>query len=304
MKKIKNFLIITIFLYIILQLLLNNKLIQNSIYFSYTLFLKNVFPNLFPFLVISNILINYGFVEICLSLFNSIMKKAFKINGASSFVFIMSLLTGFPSSAKYTKELYEKNIINELEATKILMFTHFSNPLFVVGTISIFLNYKIAFIILIVHYLGNIIIGLIFRNFFISDKSDNYKSINKIDSFGNCFSKSIINSIDTLLLIFGTMTFFLTITCIIQNILNLNPLNHALLSGLFEFTQGLKYISLLNINVKIKAVLMEMMISFGGISVHMQVMGIISNTKIKYQPFLIARLLHSTITGLLIYLLI
>ena len=140
MKKINNFFIIIIFLYIIIQILFNNILIQNTIYFSYKLFFKNVFPNLFPFLVISHFLINYGFVEICLNLFDSLMKKVFKINGASSFIFIMSLLTGFPSNAKYTKELLLQGKIDENEATKILTFTHFSNPLFVIGTISTFIN--------------------------------------------------------------------------------------------------------------------------------------------------------------------
>ena len=34
-----------------------------------------------------------------------------------------------------------KKLINEFEATKLLMFTHFSNPLFILGTISLlFLN--------------------------------------------------------------------------------------------------------------------------------------------------------------------
>lgn len=44
----------------------------------------------------------------------------------------------FPSNAKYTKELYLEGSINEHEASKILMFTHFSNPLFLLGTLFIF----------------------------------------------------------------------------------------------------------------------------------------------------------------------
>lgn len=303
MKKVKNIIILIFLFNIILQLFMNNELIRNVIYFSYELFIINVLPNLFPFLVLSNLLINYGFVDICSKLFNPIMKKLFKMSGNCSFIFIMSLLTGFPSNAKYTKELLSNNQINDKEASKILMFTHFSNPLFVIGMINVFINMRCAVIILLCHYLGNIIIGILFRNLYVSNNYSN-KIKNKQESFGICFSKSIKNSIDTLLLIFGVMTCFLIFTSIIQNIFNLNPFYKALIGGILEFTQGLKYVSLLPINTKIKSIIMEMFISFGGISVHMQVLSIISDTKIKYKLFFIARLLHSLISGLLVYILI
>ena len=50
---------------------------------------------------------------------------------------------------------------------------------------------------------------------------------------------------------------------------------------------------------KNKAVLATIFISFGGLSVHIQTISIISNTKIKYYPYLIARILHASIASLL-----
>ena len=37
--------------------------------------------------------------------------------------FVMSIISGFPSNAKYTRELLNQGLIDENEATKILMFT-------------------------------------------------------------------------------------------------------------------------------------------------------------------------------------
>ena len=126
---------------------------------------KQYIPSLFPFFVIGNILINLGFPSLIGELLKNIMYKLFKINGTGSFVIILSILSGFPSSAKYTKELLLKGEINDEEATKLLTFTHFSNPLFILGTLSImFLNNKeIGLSILISHYIGNLFIGLLFR---------------------------------------------------------------------------------------------------------------------------------------------
>ena len=67
-------------------------------------------------------------------------------------------------------------------------------------------------------------------------------------------------------------------------------------------TQGLKYISILDLPLKIKTIISTMFISFGGISVHMQVVSILSDTKIKYFPYLVARVIHALIAGLLIFL--
>ena len=303
MKNFKNILIISFLLFILLQIFINISKIHEIIFFSYKIFIDNIVPNLFPFLVISNILVNYGFVDIISKLFNPIMKKVFNIDGAASFVFFMSFLTGFPSNAKYTKDLLTKNLISSTSATKILTFTHFSNPLFIIGNVSLLISKKAAYTILFAHFLGNVLIGLLFRNCYIEKSNCNFDKKSKL-LFGEALSNSVKGTIDTLLLIYGTMTFFLIISCILSSILNLNQLNNCLISGIMEFTQGIKYTSLLNIDYKFKTVLIGMFISFGGLSVHAQILSIIANTNILYKPFFLARIIHSFITGFIIYLII
>ena len=100
------------------------------------------------------------------------------------------------------------------------------------------------------------------------------------------------------------MTIFLILSSIIQNIFNLSDISNAVISGILELTQGIKYVSLLSIDMKIKGALITFFLSFGGISVHMQIMSIISDTKIKYKPFFIARIIHSIISTTIAYLLI
>lgn len=303
MKNIRHFLILILLFYFMLQIFYYTKEVNEAILLSFSIFKNNVFPNLFPFLILSGLLINYGFVDICSKVFKKIMKKLFKVSGNASFIFFMSMLSGFPSNAKYTKELLQNGYINELEATKILMFTHFSNPLFILGMISSFLNKKLAILILICHYLGNIIIGLIFRNIKI-DVNNNKSCTSTSISFGQCLSNTIKNSIDTLLLIFGTITTFFIITTIIKVNFNFSPFIQTLISGILEMTQGLKLTSILDISIKYKAILMTMFLSFGGLSVHMQVLSIISDTKIKYFPFFFSRIMHAIISSLLVYFLI
>lgn len=316
-KKIISILIMALLIFFAIEILTESESIIEAVNFSFNVWKNNIFPSLFPFFVLSDILVNYGFVELTGELFKPIMNKVFKMKGDTAFAFIMSTISGFPSSAKYVHELYKKGTIDEYEASKLLTFTHFSNPLFILGTISIlFLNNKEAgLLILICHYLGNLIIGFIFRNYHRYDKKDgnvsikdainkmNDKRINNDKNFGQIITSALLNGINTLLLVLGVTTVFLVITTVIDNNVRLNSYHQSILNGFIEMTQGLKYVSLLNIPLKIKAVISTMIISFGGLSVHMQIMSILSDTKIKYLPFLTARIMHSFISSFLVYIL-
>ena len=308
--------IIIILIFICFEVLTARETILNSVSFSLTIWKNNIFPSLFPFFVLSEIMIKYGMTEFVGNLLKPFMNKLFKIKSTAAFVFVMSILSGNPANAKYTRELYLNKDLNKNEATKILCFSCFANPLFILGTVSLlFLNNKeVGLLLLLCHYTGNIIIGLLLRNYYPSPKEKEkvslIKAINAMhqkrlknkESFGEIITNSILHSIDTLLLILGVMTMCLVITTIIDNNLNLNSVLQSLLNGGVEMTQGLKYISMEDIPLKLKCILSVMILSFGGLSVHMQIVSILSDTKIKYLPFLLSRILHSIISGLLLFI--
>ncbi len=316
MRKWISTIIIIILIFICFEVLTARETILNSVSFSLTIWKNNIFPSLFPFFVLSEIMIKYGMTEFVGNLLKPFMNKLFKIKSTAAFVFVMSILSGNPANAKYTRELYLNKDLNKNEATKILCFSCFANPLFILGTVSLlFLNNKeVGLLLLLCHYTGNIIIGLLLRNYYPSPKEKEkvslIKAINAMhqkrlknkESFGEIITNSILHSIDTLLLILGVMTMCLVITTIIDNNLNLNSVLQSLLNGGVEMTQGLKYISMEDIPLKLKCILSVMILSFGGLSVHMQIVSILSDTKIKYLPFLLSRILHSIISGLLLFI--
>lgn len=299
-KNIIYLLVLTITLF---EMLFNSSLIINSVTFSFSLCINNLFPSLFPFMILSNILMEYGFVDIASELLKPIMNKLFKSHEYGSFVLILSIISGTPSNSKYINELLNKNMINEYDATKLLLFTHFVNPLFVINTIGVsFLHNKLlGIIILISHYLGNFIVGIIFRNYHKINNNSKINiskaitSLDKKNNFISILTNSIISSINTLLIILGVIT-----TClIITSLIDINPI----LNGFLEITQGLKYISTTNLEILKKVLLTTFLISFGGFSIHAQSFSILSNKKIKYIPYLIARITHGITSSIIVYIL-
>ncbi len=294
------------------EILAESNTILNAVKYSFDIWINNLFPSLFPFFVLAELLINFGFIELISELFSPVFIKLFKVNKNASFVFFMSMLTGFPSNAKYTSELINQNKLNDKEATKILMFSHFSNPLFILGTISVsFLkDYNLGITVMMCHYFSNIIIGILIRNYNKTEEKVTFsfknalikmhkKRINNKLKFGGILGNAILNSINTLLLILGIVTIFLIITTIIDNNFNLSIYSKTIISSILEMTQGLKHVSLLRVSNDFKAILILAILSFGGLSVHTQIISIISQTKVKYLPFLLARILHIIISILL-----
>ena len=306
-KKLYSFTIIITLLITIINIFLNSNTLNQTITFSSNLFLKNIMPSLFPMFIISSILVEIDIPKVLGNIFKKPMNILFKTKGEGAFIFFMSMITGFPSSAKYINDLLNKKQINTKDAQKILMFSFFSNPLFIVNTVGIMFlkSQKIGIMLLISHILGNIIIGIIFKNYnqtknIPNTKINNLKYLNTKINNTNLFKvliTSIKTSIETLINIFGIITFFLIIINILFKTKNIITIP---LIGILEMTSGLKYLSLSNIDYNIKVLLSMFLISFGGLSVHFQIMSILHKKKVKYLPFLISRIIHGIISVLIL----
>lgn len=303
-KKYTSLLICALTIFFLIEIFNNTEIILNAFFEGTIIWFKNIVPNTFLLFIITDILNNYHFTKYISLIMGNFIQKVFKLPKESSYTIVMSILSGFPSNSKLIKELLDDNQITINDANKLLTFTHFSNPLFVISTIGIsFLNNKkIGIIILIVHYLTNFIVGLLFRNIYYEKKDNNNISKTKSLSFIPLLKNSILNTVNTLFTIYGIIIFFFIITTIINYKFNLNPFHRMLINGLLEITNGLKKLSLLNINVIIKATISTFFISFGGLSIHMQVMSILENYNINYGIYFLSRILHASISSLIVYL--
>lgn len=300
-KKINSLTIIILLALITIYVFTNSKNITTAIFESYELFLKNIFPSLFPMFIISYILVEIKIPEVLGNIFKKPFYKLFKTKKEASFVFFMSMLTGFPSSAKYIESLMNKNLIDEKDANKILQFTFFSNPLFIINTVGIMFlnNIKLGYIILISHITGNIITGLIFRNYNKKEEpeKENIKQsirelIIKINTtkFFNVLLNAIKDALSTMILIFGILVTF-------QIIITMMP-KSTIIKGIIEMTIGLKYTSLIT-NTNLKIILSTFFLSFGGLCIHTQIMNILNKKRVKYLPFLSARIIHGITSSIL-----
>ncbi len=299
LKKIKSFIIIFILLICLMYTILNPNYIFQDILEAINIFKNNLFPAIFFFYTISDLLINYGFIKLLGSLFNKLFLKVFHISGSSSFILIMSILSGFPSGAKYTTSFLEKKVISKNQANFLLTFTHFSNPLFIMGTIAILYGKKVAYIVLLCHYLSNFILAFIIRPKQIEIEKIP-PTINK-ESFSSALANSFYNSAKVMLLILGNTIFFFTFSDILVSFID-NSLIKTIIYGIFDLTKGIITLKNLNVSLFFKVFLITSFLSFGGISVHFQVKEIIKKEKLNYSYFLLGRIASLSICIVLLIL--
>ena len=303
MKYIRKLIPIIILILFLISMIVFSDVVIKSVSFAVDICINNLFPSMLPFLILSSILSNYGFVELASHILSPIMRNIFHLNSNCAYVLILSLLSGSPANSKYIKELLDSNKITISDANQILLFSHFVNPIFIIGTIgTIFLSNKTyGFIILISHYLANFIIGIMLRKKEIPRNNtcnNNFFNI-KPKGFITTLKSAIKDTIDTLLVVFGTITSTLVFSSIINTYFNFNPI----LNGILEVTSGLKYISIESTTMFTKIILSTFFISFGGLSIHAQVMSILDNKNIRYLPYLEARLLQGLISSIIVYFL-
>ena len=298
-KKIKTFIIITILLLCLLYSLINPKLIISDIINATNIFLNNLFPSMFFFYTIGDLLVNYNFIKILELTLNKLFLKIFHISATSSFIIIISMLSGFPSGSKYITNFVKEKRINRNIANYLLTFTHFSNPLFILGMISSIYNKKVAIIVLLIHYSSNFILAYLIRPKEVYKEQQIIKKERK--SFDIALKESFNNSFRILLIVFGNTCFFYTFSDIVTLFIN-NNIIKTIIYGSFDLTKGIIFLNTINVSNYFKILLILSFISFGGINVNFQVKQIISKEKLDYKYFLLGRISSLAISIILLFI--
>ncbi len=293
-----------------------------------------VVPSLFPFFVASEIINSTGFIKTSGILLEPVMRPVFNVPGCASFALLLGVTSGYPVGAKLTADLRSNGLLSKNEAERLLAFTNNSGPLFIVGAVGtgMYGSSVIGIFLLACHIFACLTVGVLFRFYKRpgrsrikeTRKSDLLKTFKtrlasqriQADGFGSILGNAIRNSVSTILAIGGFIVLFAVIIQLLSETGLIGALAGALshilsplgldrgvltgvLSGVFEITTGSGIVSRLAavpLSVKLPAV--SLIIGWAGLSVHFQVMSIISGTDIRIMPYILGKALQGAIAAL------
>ncbi len=306
------------------------------------LWFEIVLPALLPFFAMADILMGLGVVNFLGALLEPVMRPLFRIPGVGGFAVAMGLAGGYPIGARITGELHRRELCTRVEAERLLAFANTADPLFIVGAVAVgmFGRPELGAAMLIAHYLGVVIMGLLLRFYGRGEpetplpkrrQSEGYftHAIREMDrarradgrSFGELFGDTIRETFASMLFIGGCIMMFSVLTAVLdatgimryltlplEKILKLLKLDSSLatpiIHGFFETTLGSQSASNASAPLVQRAVTASLVIGWSGLSVHSQVSVMILGTKIRMSPYMLARLGHGILAGIITALLL
>ncbi|AKN29429.1 membrane protein [Clostridium carboxidivorans P7] len=307
--KNKNLFVTIVCSLIILEIIASPKLCIDGAVSGALLFFYKVFPSLFSFLIVSNVIMAYDGIYIYSKILGNALCRPLRLPKSCSFVLMISLLCGYPLGAKYACDLYEKNIINLKTCERLLNIASNASPLFVLGSVGISMlkDSKIGYILLLSNALSCIAMGF-FLPADIYGQKNGFKGTHTYSNsnIGNVLKSSIENSIKTCLSIGGFVTLFSVVNNIVKNNYLFNSFSHKLslllntpqdilqgfLLGIIEMTNGCNLVSASNSSILLKIALVSFLFTFSGLSIISQVYSFTYKFNISMKKYAFRKILQ------------
>ena len=100
---------------------------------------QQMIPTLFPFMVLSGMMIRLRLSERFAGFFRPLLYPLFHVNNRCLYCIVMGFLCGFPMGAKITGDMYRMGQITRQEASFLLAFCNNIGPVFFTGFVLSFL---------------------------------------------------------------------------------------------------------------------------------------------------------------------
>ena len=127
---------------------------------------NSILPSLFPFLVLSGLLLSLGFGELVSPHLAGFMTPLFRLPGSASTALILGLAGGYPIGAAAAGQLYREGLLTRDEAERLLGFCNNANPVFLVSVLGsgVFQSVRVGVWLWLIHILSALLTGLFFRD--------------------------------------------------------------------------------------------------------------------------------------------
>lgn len=300
-------------LYILCGLVFMPSVCINAASCGVMLCINVIVPSLFPFFVCSKLLVQNGFAERISRPLQMVMRPVFNVPGCGAFAFAVGALSGCPVGAKTVTELYSHGLCSKSEAQRMICFCNNSGPLFIVGSVSVgMLGFEaVGGLLYASHIISAVIVGIIMSFYKRKEKIEKSNFLHHSNT-GCGFAETVSQSVSLIGYVCGFVIFFAVVTAVLREsgmieIITqktaFTEMAHGVLYGMLEMTNGISAIS----GGKITSGLLcavSFVLGFGGLSVILQVRGIISEYGLSTAVFAAAKLVQGILSALVTSLLL
>lgn len=279
-----------------------------------------IIPSLFPFFVLSSLVVELGLSHYLGRLLEPVMVPLFRVNGSCAAALALGFVGGYPVGARTAINLYQSGQCSRTETERLLAFCNNCGPAFVLGVVGagVFGSGQAGILLYLIHLTVSLLIGLLFRFYRPEDgpgrgcrPSPRFQAV----SVSAAFTRSVTGALQSTLnicafiLVFGVVLGLLARSGILElaaRLLSalLAPLGLTrvwatrLLTGLLEVSSGVS--SLTDGSMTGRLSMAAFLLGWAGLSVHCQVMAFLGDSGLSLRTYLTGKALHGLLSALLI----
>ncbi len=277
-----------------------------------------ILPSLFPFFVLSGLVVELGLAGYVGRVLEPLMRPLFRLPGACACAVALGLIGGYPVGARTAINLYENGLCSKTEAERLLAFCNNSGPAFVLGVVGagVFADSRVGVLLYLAHAAACLCIGVLFRFYKANEGVGSGGGRLNIETrrLSTAFTESIKNAFSGTLNICAFVVFF-TVVLRMLEVSGVLPVlayrlstwlapfgmterwGQRLLTGVLELSSGVWSLTgegALPGRMSMAA----FMLGWAGLSVHCQVLSFLGGSGLSARTYLVGKALHGGLSAL------
>lgn len=269
------------------------------------LWFQVVFPTLFPFMLVSGLMLSGGGLVVISRIFGRLFSTLFATSPNGSFAVIAGFLCGYPMGAKVSADLVRSGRISWDEGAYLLSFCNNTSPIFIMNFIvwKTFDREELMIPTLLILIGVPAFLSLFFRRFYLkgrkkfpdlSDKKKNNVKLLNFEMLDSCLADSFESIVKV-----GLYIIFFSILIALPGKLSAG---HPLLAGILptlEMTNGILMIHKAAPDLTVSYPLILGLTSFGGFCSAAQTKCMLKAASLPILPYIIQKLTAAAAASLL-----
>lgn len=272
------------------------------------LWFQIIFPTLFPFLVVTSLLLSSGGLNLITRLFGGLFRRIFRVTQNGAFAVLAGFLCGYPMGAKVTADLLRAEKISDREARYLLSFCNNTSPVFIINFIvwKTFGDESLMLPTLLILIGSPVLMSFIFRRIYLKGRHPFPEPSAALKEKKTRFDFSVLdscmmNSFEAIVKVGGYIILFSVLLSLLEELSGQNSILMAAAPAL-EVTNGILLLSSSVSDPGLRYAAVLGLTSFGGLCSAAQTQCMLEGTGLSVIPYIIQKLTTAAAASLLSFI--
>lgn len=272
------------------------------------LWFQIIFPTLFPFLVVTSLLLSSGGLNLITRLFGGLFRRIFRVTQNGAFAVLAGFLCGYPMGAKVTADLLRAEKISDREARYLLSFCNNTSPVFIINFIvwKTFGDERLMLPTLLILIGSPVLMSFIFRRIYLKGRHPFPEPSAALKEKKTRFDFSVLdscmmNSFEAIVKVGGYIILFSVLLSLLAELSGQNSILIAAAPAL-EVTNGILLLSSSVSDPGLRYAAVLGLTSFGGLCSAAQTQCMLEGTGLSVIPYIIQKLTTAAAASLLSFI--